>query len=195
MGATRPDATNNHYFLTSPSTHPLTPPRPLLHPSLPPLYSQVEGVRFLWNACMGATRPDASRRRRRDETEHGAVLAHSMGLGKTFTVIAFLHTALRRAHNTAGVPYVQMSTGGGDGRPTAAAAAAGRQAAPTVSGQQSPPTALVLVPKSVASQWEQEMAKWLSDQTGSQGAQPLKYAAPPPSSASSSRPRPLPTHP
>eukprot|EP00962_Isochrysis_galbana_P058877 scaffold32218_cov98-Isochrysis_galbana.AAC.1 len=107
---------------------------------------------------MGNSRPDSGRRRRRDETEHGAVLAHSMGLGKTLTVIAFLHTALRRANNTAGVPYLHVT--------------AGKAAAP---GKRTPPTALVLVPKSVSSQWEQEFAKWLSDQTGQQGAEPLNY--------------------
>ena len=33
-----------------------------------------------------------------------------------------------------------------------------------------PPTALVLVPKSVATQWESEFGKWLLDQCGNQAA-------------------------
>lgn len=64
---------------------------------------QEEGVRFLWCACFGARRADFPKRR-----EHGAVLAHSMGLGKTLTVITFLHTALCRARTEKGDYFVQM---------------------------------------------------------------------------------------
>ena len=51
---------------------------------------QRDAVRFMWVACLGARRQDWERRR-----AHGCVLAHSMGLGKTLSLIAFAHTALR----------------------------------------------------------------------------------------------------
>jgi hypothetical protein len=68
---------------------------------------QWDGVKFLWQAVMQAKRPETAQQPRRND--HGAVLAHSMGLGKTLTVIAFVHTALARARNERGVDYVQYA--------------------------------------------------------------------------------------
>ena len=100
---------------------------------------------------MGPSRPDLGRCRHKEGAEHhGCVLAHAMGLGKTLTIIAFLHTALKRALAPSGLPYVQATASAPD----------------AVSLPSSPPTALVLVPKSVASQWEQEFSKWLTDEMG-----------------------------
>ncbi|KAL3903517.1 MAG: hypothetical protein SGPRY_011642, partial [Prymnesium sp.] len=53
---------------------------------------QVDAIRFMWSACMGLKRQDMLTTRR----QHGVVLAHSMGLGKTLSVCAFLHTILTR---------------------------------------------------------------------------------------------------
>ena len=105
---------------------------------------QVEGVRFVWNAVLTERRPEASSTKR---TDHGCVLAHSMGLGKTLTLIAFLHTALTRARNDRGVDYIQYRNGkepdarhGGGGRPSCA---------------------LALVPKAVVTQWANEWRRWV----------------------------------
>ena len=43
---------------------------------------QEEGIRFIWKACFGTERAEVTRRQ-----EHGCVLAHSMGLGKTLTLL------------------------------------------------------------------------------------------------------------
>lgn len=105
--------------------------------------AQVEGVRFIWAACLAPTRKEASKQRK----EHGCVLAHSMGLGKTLTVIAFLHTALTRAKNAKGKDYVQFHTGR---EPHAVR----------------PSTALILVPKAVHTQWQSEFDRWLGADSG-----------------------------
>lgn len=70
------------------------------------------------------------------------MLAHSMGLGKTLTVIAFLHTALTRAKSPTGIDYVQNLSG-------------------REPGEARPSTALILVPKAVLTQWATEFARWL----------------------------------
>jgi len=98
----------------------------------------VEGVRFIWSACLAPTRKEASKQRK----EHGCVLAHSMGLGKTLTIIAFLHTALTRAKNLRGKDYVQFHHG-------------------REPGGTRPSTALILVPKAVHTQWCMEFRRWL----------------------------------
>lgn len=51
---------------------------------------QLEGIRFLWENTMKSI---AAAKKEDDET-YGCILAHCMGLGKTFTVIAFLVTLL-----------------------------------------------------------------------------------------------------
>ncbi|CAF3826502.1 unnamed protein product [Rotaria magnacalcarata] len=59
---------------------------------------QIDGVKFLWNQVFESTTRIAASI---DEQSHldlggsGAILAHCMGLGKSFTTIAFLHTLIR----------------------------------------------------------------------------------------------------
>lgn len=47
---------------------------------------QIEGLKFLFECCY----KDSDR-----EADHGCILAHCMGLGKTLTIIALLHTVIR----------------------------------------------------------------------------------------------------
>ncbi|KAL1525513.1 hypothetical protein AB1Y20_020369 [Prymnesium parvum] len=103
---------------------------------------QVDGIRFMWSACMGDDM--------RKQQEHGVVLAHSMGLGKTLSVCVFVHTILRRAFDTHGNPYIRYRKG--------------CPPAPPKDGQRvDPPNALILVPKAVATQWEREFRKWIGN--------------------------------
>ena len=104
---------------------------------------QIEGVQFCWKALMQAKRPETQAGPKRND--HGAVLAHSMGLGKTLTVITFVHTALARARNERGVDYLQFRDGREEAR----------------HGPPRPSTALVLVPRAVVSQWRTEWARWV----------------------------------
>ncbi len=56
---------------------------------------QIDGVRFLWNQVFESTsRIEASidKHTQIDRGGSGAILAHCMGLGKTFTTIVLLHT-------------------------------------------------------------------------------------------------------
>ncbi|KAI9562423.1 hypothetical protein GHT06_013393 [Daphnia sinensis] len=48
-------------------------------------FHQVEGVKFMWNACFRTT------------TSAGCVLAHCMGLGKSLQVVTLAHTVLTNA--------------------------------------------------------------------------------------------------
>ncbi|XP_045036822.1 transcriptional regulator ATRX homolog [Daphnia magna] len=48
-------------------------------------FHQVEGVKFMWNACF------------RTSTSAGCVLAHCMGLGKSLQVVTLTHTVLTNA--------------------------------------------------------------------------------------------------
>src|SRR5690606_14653010 len=50
---------------------------------------QIEGVRFLWRTLI--------RTAAETNIESGALLSHTMGLGKTFQVIAFLYTLVEAA--------------------------------------------------------------------------------------------------
>jgi len=72
-----------------------------------------------------------------------------MGLGKTLSVIAFLHTALARARNSEGLCYAHYRSG----------RAPGARGGPDGPRR---PRALVLVPKSVGSQWMSELRHWVS---------------------------------
>ncbi|KAH0433769.1 hypothetical protein IEQ34_026952 [Dendrobium chrysotoxum] len=51
---------------------------------------QVEGIRFMWENIIQSVRKVKS-----GDKGLGCILAHTMGLGKTFQVIAFLYTAMR----------------------------------------------------------------------------------------------------
>ena len=58
----------------------------------------VEGVQFLWNQVFESTRRIADRidpQTKEDRGGSGAILAHCMGLGKTFTTITLIHTLFR----------------------------------------------------------------------------------------------------
>ncbi|CAF1224117.1 unnamed protein product [Rotaria sordida] len=59
---------------------------------------QVEGVRFLWNQVFESTARIAASINKETNEDHGgsgAILAHCMGLGKTFTTISLIHTLFR----------------------------------------------------------------------------------------------------
>ncbi|CAF2960444.1 unnamed protein product, partial [Rotaria sp. Silwood2] len=59
---------------------------------------QIDGVKFLWNQVFESTRQiEASidNKSQLDQGGSGAILAHCMGLGKTLTTIALLHTLFR----------------------------------------------------------------------------------------------------
>ena len=51
---------------------------------------QFDGVRFLWDCCIFSVKECAGGK----SHGRGAVLAHTMGLGKTLQVVAFLHTVI-----------------------------------------------------------------------------------------------------
>ncbi|XP_042422292.1 protein CHROMATIN REMODELING 20-like isoform X1 [Zingiber officinale] len=53
---------------------------------------QISGIRFMWENIIQSVRKVKS-----GDKGLGCILAHTMGLGKTFQVIAFLYTALRKA--------------------------------------------------------------------------------------------------
>ncbi|CAH8563506.1 unnamed protein product [Schistosoma intercalatum] len=56
---------------------------------------QVEAVRFLWDCTIESVEHQTSKSGSSPSTGSGAILAHCMGLGKTLSVISFLHTLLR----------------------------------------------------------------------------------------------------
>ncbi|UJR09733.1 hypothetical protein I4U23_013962 [Adineta vaga] len=59
---------------------------------------QVEGVRFLWSQVFESTKNIAAginKETNEDRGGSGAILAHCMGLGKTFTTISLIHTLFR----------------------------------------------------------------------------------------------------
>ena len=60
--------------------------------------SSVEGVRFLWSQVFESTNRIAASIdpvTKEDRGGSGAILAHCMGLGKTFTTITLIHTLFR----------------------------------------------------------------------------------------------------
>ncbi|KAK4470498.1 hypothetical protein MN116_006046 [Schistosoma mekongi] len=56
---------------------------------------QVEAVRFLWDCTIESVELQTSCSESTSSAGSGAILAHCMGLGKTLSVISFLHTLLR----------------------------------------------------------------------------------------------------
>ncbi|CAF3972579.1 unnamed protein product [Adineta steineri] len=59
---------------------------------------QIEGVRFLWNQVFESTtriKASINKETKEDRGGSGAILAHCMGLGKTFTTITLIHTLFR----------------------------------------------------------------------------------------------------
>ncbi|KAK9804987.1 hypothetical protein WJX73_008355 [Symbiochloris irregularis] len=86
---------------------------------------QWEGVQFLWKNIYEKFKVLTA-----DEERSGAILAHSMGLGKSFQVIAFLHTLYS-------LPKGDMTEEEGS-------------------------RVLLVAPKNVLANWEDEFAKWLS---------------------------------
>lgn len=67
-----------------------------IEPKFVPLLKQhqIEGVKFLFNSLVESV--DLVERGNNDEQAHsfGGILAHCMGLGKTFQVVAFLQSVL-----------------------------------------------------------------------------------------------------
>jgi len=62
------------------------------------LFYLVEGVRFLWSQVFESTQRIAAsidKETGEDRGGSGAILAHCMGLGKTFTTITLIHTLFR----------------------------------------------------------------------------------------------------
>lgn len=51
---------------------------------------QVEGLEFLYKCCFN----DLNAKRKYRRQDHGCILAHCMGLGKTLQLIGLLHTAI-----------------------------------------------------------------------------------------------------
>lgn len=49
---------------------------------------QIEGVRFMWNACF------ESIERIKEHPGSGCILAHCMGLGKSLQIVTLIHTVL-----------------------------------------------------------------------------------------------------
>lgn len=91
---------------------------------------QVEGIRFMWDNLV-QTLEDFST----DNVGLGAILAHSMGLGKTLQVVTFLHTLIKN-------PLVRSARSNTEGlRPIR--------------------TALVIAPVNTLANWEAEFQKWL----------------------------------
>jgi transcriptional regulator ATRX len=70
---------------------------------MPSLFDLVEGVQFLWNQVFESTTRIAlthDNYNQEDRGGSGAILAHCMGLGKTFTTIVLLYTLFRYSNLT-----------------------------------------------------------------------------------------------
>lgn len=51
---------------------------------------QIDGLKFMYKCCFN----DLNAKRKYRRQDHGCILAHCMGLGKTLQLIALLHTAI-----------------------------------------------------------------------------------------------------
>lgn len=51
---------------------------------------QIDGLKFMYKCCFN----DLNAKRKDRRQDHGCILAHCMGLGKTLQIIALLHTAI-----------------------------------------------------------------------------------------------------
>ena len=112
---------------------------PLLAKSMRP--HQIEGVVFLFN-CIAA---GGAHTQQQPQTS-GAILADSMGLGKTLTTIALIWTVLRQGGGS----------GSGSGRvPAGSTMAAIRPLCSKV---------IVVTPSSLTKNWQAEVRKWLGDE-------------------------------
>jgi len=120
-------------------------PRP--HPAFEALLKphQREALQFIWKAMLG------------EPLGLGAVLSHSMGLGKTLTTIAFIHTLLS-------APRAPRAPGCAP--PVAPKAEPG---APCPAEPSPPPTELlvrrvvVATPVAVLHNWQRELQRWTPD--------------------------------
>lgn len=56
---------------------------------------QVDGIKFLFDCTL-----ETVERLKKENHSSGCILAHSMGLGKTFQVVAFLHTVMTNQHTS-----------------------------------------------------------------------------------------------
>lgn len=65
----------------------------VVHPNLVNCMKQhqINGIKFLWDACFESV---ARLKSNNGAERSGCILAHSMGLGKTFQIVAFSHTLL-----------------------------------------------------------------------------------------------------
>lgn len=106
---------------------------------------QVEGVRFLWRTLCDAPidRIPAA----------GAILAHSMGLGKTCQVVCFLHFFLMQQQRVYQMKLRSLSSEEVHQKELLLP--------PSLPTQQPlPPKVLIVVPKSTLSGWASELKKW-----------------------------------
>ena len=61
---------------------------------------QAQGIKFIWDACF------ESLGRIKNSKGSGCILAHCMGLGKTFQIVSLVHTLL--SHEETGVKTVMV---------------------------------------------------------------------------------------
>jgi transcriptional regulator ATRX len=57
---------------------------------------QIEGIKFMWNACFES----CAAIQKSPNSGSGCILSHCMGLGKTFSIIALVHTLMAHQDRT-----------------------------------------------------------------------------------------------